>query len=125
MTWTKLNLLTLVGLGSIWVCSWQAAKTANAGCAINCADWTMTYQQGVQPFWLHIAYHGMLGEQGHRSQGHLVTGHEVTWQRRVLGAMRLVLRTLLRGEDVVVHCAHGPQMEKVVCESKCLSQSQS
>ena len=109
---TKLKLLTLgVGLGSIWVCSWEAAETANVGCAINCADFTMTYQRGVQPFWLHIAYHGMLDR--------------VTWQDRVLGAMRLVLRTLLCGEDVVVHCAAGPQMEKVVCESKCLSQIQS
>ena len=115
MTWTKLNLLTLVGLGSIWVCSKGAAETANVGCAINCADFITTYQQGVRPFWLHIAFHGKLGEQGHK----------VTWQDRVLGAMRLVLRTLLRGEDVVVHCAAGPQMEKVVCESKCLSQIQS
>ena len=109
---TRLKLLTLgVGVGSIWVCSWEAAETANVGCAINCADFTMTYQRGVQPFWLHIAYHGMLDN--------------VTWQDRVLGAMRLVLRTLLRGEDVVVHCAHGPQIERVVCESKCLSQNQS
>ena len=32
--------------------------------------------------------------------------------------LRLVLRALLRGEDVVVHGAHSPQMAKVVCESK-------
>ena len=110
---TMLKLLTLgVGLGSIWVCSWEAAQAAtNVGCAINCADFTMKYQEGVQPYWLHIAYHGKLGK--------------VTWQDRVLGAMRLVLRTLLRGADVVVHCAQGPQMEKVVCESKCLNQFQS
>ena len=109
---TKLKLLTLGrGLGSIWVCSWEAARTANVGCAINCADFTMTYQPGVVPFWLHIAYHGTLGR--------------VTWQDRVLSAIRLVLRTLLRGEDAVVHCAHGPHMEKVVCESKCLRQFQS
>ena len=109
---TLLRLLALgAGLGSVWVCSKEGAATADVGCAINCADFTMKYQEGVQPYWLHIAYHGKLGK--------------VTWQDRVLGAMRLVLRTLLRGADVVVHCAHGPQIEKVVCESKCLSQFQS
>ena len=96
---TMLKLLTLgVGLGNVWVCSWEAAGTAKVGCAINCADFTMRYQPGVEPFWLHIAYHGTMGS--------------VTWQDRVLAAMRLVLRTLLRGADVVVHCAHGSQMEK-------------
>ena len=102
----KLKLLTL-GVGSIWVCSWQAAQTANVGCAINCAGFTMTYQRGVEAFWLHIAYHGTLD----CGRG------KICWQDRVLGAIRLVLRTLLRGEDVVVHGAHGPQMAKVVCES--------
>ena len=46
---TKLKLLSL-GVGSVWVCNWQAAKTVNVGCAINCADFTMKYQQGVEPF---------------------------------------------------------------------------
>ena len=72
----------------------------------------MKYQRGVEPFWLHIAYHGKVD----CGRG------EISWQDRVLGAMRVVLRTLLRGEDVVVHCRAGPQMAKVVCESKCLSQ---
>ena len=106
-----LKLLTL-GVGSIWVCSWQAAQTLNVGCAINCADFPVKYQRGVVPFWLNIAYHGKvdcgLGE--------------FSWTDRVLGAMRVVLRTILRGEDVVIHCTCGPQMAKVVCESKCLSQ---
>ena len=106
----KLQLmgLKLLGLGSIWVCSWQAAQEASVGCAINCADFSVKYQTGVRPFWLNIAYHQTLGK--------------VAWQDRVLGAMRLVLRNVLDGEDVVIHCDHGPQMEKVVCESKCLNQ---
>ena len=108
---TKLKLLTL-GVGSVWVCSWQAAQTANVGCAINCANFTAEYQRGVEPFWLHIAYHGKVD----CGRG------EISWQDRVLGAMRVVLRTLLRGEDVVVHGGDGPQMAKVVCESKCFSQ---
>ena len=107
---TNLKLLTL-GVGSVWVCSWQTAQEANVGCAINCANFTMKYQPGVKAFWLHIAYHGKMdtGE-----------GCKISWQDRVQGAMRLVLCTLHSGKDVVIHCAHGPQMAKVVCESKCL-----
>ena len=108
---TMLKLLTL-GVGSVWVCSWQAAQEANVGCAINFADFTVKYQRGVEAFWLHITYHGTLD----CGRG------KITWQDRVLGAMRLVVRTLLHGEDVVVHCHAGPQMAKVVCESKRLSQ---
>ena len=108
---TKLKLLSL-GVGSVWVCNWQAAETVNVGCAINCADFAMKYQQGVEPFWLHIAYHGKVC----CGQG------EISWQDRVLGAMRVVLRTLLRREDVVIHGSDGPQMAKVVCENKCLGQ---
>ena len=95
-----LKLLALgAGLGCIWVCSKDGAATANVGCAINCADFTMHYQHGVKPYWLHIAYHGRLGG--------------TTWQDRVMGAMRLVLRTLLRGEDVAVHCKHGPHWKNI------------
>ena len=101
---TKLKLLTL-GKASVWVCDWEAAQTVNAGCAINCTEWE--YQGVMKSFWLHIAYHALLD----CGRG------EITWQDRVLGAIRLVLRTLLRGEDVVVHGTHGPQMAKVVCES--------
>ena len=108
---TKLKLLTL-GVGSIWVCGWEGAQTASAGCAINCADWIMDYHGRMEPFWLHIAYHGTLD----CGRG------KITWQDRVLGAMRLVVRTLLRGQDVVVHSNAGPQMATVICESKCLSQ---
>ena len=94
------KLLTLgVGLGSIWVCDeYGAANTAEVGCAINCMEEPIAYQTGVKPFWLHISYHGELGH--------------TTWQRRVLGAMRLVLKTLVEGENVAVHCRHGTQMEK-------------
>ena len=79
---TKLKLLTL-GVGSIWVCGWEGAQTVSAGCAINCADWIMDYHGRMEPFWLHIAYHGTLD----CGRG------KITWQDRVLGAMRLVVRT--------------------------------
>ena len=78
----------------------------------DCADWTVNYHRGVELFWLHIAYHGTLD----CGRG------KITWQDRVLGAMRLVVRTLLRGQDVVVHSNAGPQMATVICESKCFSQ---
>ena len=86
------------GLGSVWVCSKAGMATADMGCAINCADFTMRYQPGVKPYWLHIAYHGRLDH--------------TTWQDRVLGAMRLVLKTILGGEDAGVHCMHGPRRKK-------------
>ena len=109
---TMLRLLALgAGLGSIYVCSKEAAATADVGCAINCADFTMRYPRGVKPFWLHIAYHGRLDG--------------THWQDRVMGAMRMVLGTLLEGKDVVVHCAHGPHGKKVCSRSTCLSQLQS
>ena len=95
---TMLRLLALAGLGSVWVCSSGSAVTARVGCAINCADFTMRYQKKVRPFWLHIAYHGRLSDS--------------TWQDRVLGAIRVVLQTLLRGEDVAVHSNRGTQREK-------------
>ena len=102
---TMLKLVTLgIGLTAIWICSKQGAASADVGCAINCADFTMKYQPGVKSYWLHIAYHGRLDG--------------TTWQDRVMGAMRMVLQTLLRGEDVAVHCKHGPQMEKM-CASHC------
>ena len=92
---TKLKLLALgEGLGSIWVHSQQVVATADVGCAINCADFTMRYQSGVKPYWLHIAYHGRLDR--------------TSWLDRVMGAMRLVLQTLLEEKDVAVHCKHGP-----------------
>ena len=91
---TKLKLLALGGgLGSVWVYSKEEVATADVGCAVNCADFTMRYLRGVRPYWLHISYHGRLGG--------------TCWQDRVMGAMRLVLQTLLRGEDVAVHCKHG------------------
>ena len=71
---------------------------AQVGCAVNCADFTMEYRRGVKPYWLHIAYHGRLDH--------------TTWQDRVMGAMRMVLRTLLAGEDAAVHCKHGHHKEK-------------
>ena len=83
---TMLKLLTL-GVGSIWVCSWQAAQTVNVGCAINCADFTMMYQSGVEAFWLHIAYCGTLD----------CGWGKICWQDRVL--LHLVLHALYRGED--------------------------
>ena len=86
------------GLGDIWLCSRHRAEQADVGCAINCADFVTTYRPGVKPYWLHIAYHKPL--------------NGTSWQDRVLGAMRMVLETLLRGEDVVVHCAHGSHIKK-------------
>ena len=62
---------------------------------------TMQYRDGVRPFWLHIAYHGLLGR--------------TNWHGRVMGTMRVVLQTLLDGKDVAVHCMQGSLMEKVVC----------
>ena len=105
---TALKLLELRGgLGSVWVCSRQGAATAEAGCAINCADFVMECTPGVAPYWLNINYRGRL--DGAR------------WQGRVIGAMRMVLQTLLRGEDVAVHCAHGPHWKQYVCGVGCLS----
>ena len=93
-----LRILVLgFGLGNVLLCSRDRAAQADVGCAINCADFVMTYRPGVKPYWLHIAYHGPL--------------NGTNWQDRVLGAIRMVLETLLRGEDVVVHCAHGSQIE--------------
>ena len=93
-----LRILVLgAALGDVWLCSRDRAEQAYAGCAINCAGFVTTYRDGVKPYWLHIAYHGEL--------------NFISWQDRVLGAMRMVLETLLRGEDVVVHCEHGSQME--------------
>ena len=96
----KVKLLALgAGLGDVWICSKKAAATADVGCAINCADFTMEYQIGVKPYWLHISFHGSLDR--------------TSWQDRVMGAMRLVLQTLLRGEDVAVHCRHGPHWKNI------------
>ena len=93
-----LRILVLgAALGDVLLCSRDRAEQAYAGCAINCADFVTTYRDGVKPYWLHIAYHRQLSG--------------TSWQDRVLGAMRMVLETLLRGEDVVVHCEHGSQME--------------
>ena len=97
---TKLKLLALgAGLGSVWVYSKQEVATADVGCAINCADFTMGYEIGVKPYWLHISYHGRLDS--------------TSWQDRVMGAMRLVLQTLLRGQDVAVHCKQGPHWKNI------------
>ena len=104
---TMLKLLPLgAGLGSIWICSRQGAATAHVGCAINCANFCMQYMRGVKPFWLHIAYHGCLD------------GY--TWHTRVMAAMRMALATLLRGEDVAVHCVHGTLIGNIVCGVGCL-----
>ena len=101
MTFLKLLVLG-AGLGSVWVCSNEYVKMVDIGCAINCADFIMQYQPGVKPYWLHIAYHGRLAS----------TWQTSTWQSRVMGAMRLVLKTILGGEDAAVHCAHGHQRKK-------------
>ena len=90
-----------LGLGDVFICDRNRAAEADVGCAINCADFQMDYRPGVKPYWLHIAYHGWLDS--------------TSWQDRILGAMRTVLQTLLRGQDVVVHCAHGPQIENIMC----------
>ena len=86
------------GLGSVWLCCKSQAEQADVGCAINCADFVTQYRRGVQPYWLHIAYHGPLDF--------------TSWQDRLMGAMRILLETLLRGEDVAVHCKHGSQIGK-------------
>ena len=87
------------GLGSIWICDKRTAKTADwPGCSINCANKPVRYPRGVRPYWLHIAFHGLLDN--------------TTWQDRVLGALRLVMETLLGGQDVLVHCAQGHQIGK-------------
>ena len=97
---TKLKLLELgEGLGSVWVYSAEEVATADVGCAVNCADFTMKYQIGVKPYWLHIAYLGRLDG--------------MSWQDRVMGAMRLVFRTLLEGQDVAVHCRHSPHWKHI------------
>ena len=97
---TMLKLLALgAGLGSVWVSSWWEAETADVGCMINAADWTMTYRYAEKNFWLHVAYHGVCSDK--------------TWQDRVLCAMRLALQTLLEGKDVAVHCAQGPLWKKI------------
>ena len=91
---TMLKLLALgAGLGSVWLCSRDGAATAEVRCAVNCADFPIQYKARVRSFWLHIAYRGRLDG--------------TNWQDRVMGAMRIVLRTLLEGEDVAVHCKHG------------------
>ena len=89
------------GLGDVWICSKEGAATADVGCAVNCADFAMQYRYGVKVFWLHIAYHGRLDGS--------------SWQDRVLGALCMVLNTLLQGEDVAVHCVHGSHWKKYVC----------
>ena len=99
------------GLGCIWVCGEGGAATADVGCAINCADFTMQYRRGVKPYWLHIAYHGRLDH--------------TTWLDRVMGAIRVVLRTLLAGEDSAVHCKHGHHKEKICLRLGCFKQFQS
>ena len=103
-----MKLLALgAGLGDVWICSKEGAATADVGCAINCADFTMEYLIGVKPYWLHVSFHGYLDR--------------TSWQDRVMGAMRLVLQTLLRGEDVAVHCIHGPHWKTYVCGLGCLT----
>ena len=89
------------GLGSIWFCDEHAAKTVDwPGCVINCAHYTMKYRKGPRPYWLHISFHGQLDK--------------TKWIDRVLGALRLVMETLLRGEDSLVHCRQGHQIGKGV-----------
>ena len=97
---TMLKLLALgAGLGHIWVCSYEGAANTSFGCAINCADYVMEYPRGLQSYWLHVAYHGCC--------------RGFTWRDRVMGAMRMALKTLLEGKDVAVHCVHGPLGKKI------------
>ena len=104
---TMLKLLALsASLGCVWVCSEGGAATADVGCAINCADFTMQYRLGVKSYWLHIAYHGGLSH--------------TSWQDRVMGAMRMVLRTLLSKADAAVHCRQGHH-GKICLRSGCLT----
>ena len=89
------------GLGSIWFCDEHAAKTVDwPGCVINCTHYTVKYRKGPRPYWLHISFHGQLDK--------------TRWIDRVLGALRLVMETLLRGEDSLVHCRQGHQIGKGV-----------
>ena len=95
----RLKVLTSgAGFGSIWVTDMDGVAAAQVGCAVNCADFTMEYQDGVKVFWLHIAYHGQLGR--------------TNWHGRIMAAMSMVLQTLLEGRDVVVHCVQGPHGTK-------------
>ena len=86
------------GLGTVLVCSETGAAGADVGCAINCAYHPITYKKGVRVFWLNIPYHGEIDG--------------LTWADRVMGAMRVAMETLLKGQDVALHCIHGPRWKK-------------
>ena len=76
-----------------YVASKDGAATTHVGLAVNCADFQMTYQPGVMPYWLHISYHGAI--------------EHMTWSDRLVCAIQHVLGTLLAGKDVVIRCRHG------------------
>ena len=82
-----------LGLGKVWLSDKASAATAIVGLAVQCADFDMAYQTGVQRFWLHISYHGKI--------------EHMTWGDRVFAAICHVLQYLLDGQDVVIHCVHG------------------
>ena len=82
-----------LGLGKVWLSDRASAATAIVGLAVQCADFDMAYQTGVQRFWLHISYHGKI--------------EHMTWGDRVFAAICHVLQYLLDGQDVVIHCVHG------------------
>ena len=61
---------------------------------INCAEKATKYQRGVESYHLHSSYHGSL------------IGRK--WLDRVKHAIGLVLDALVAGNDVAIHCEHGP-----------------
>ena len=99
---TMLKILTLgADLGSVWLCCEDSAPTFDVGCMINCGNIAMQFAPAVSHYWLHIAYPGELDH--------------ISWEDRVVGAMRKAILTLLHGEDVAVYSRHGPQIGEREC----------
>ena len=92
-----LKLVTLgAGLGSAWLCCEDSAATADVGCMINCGNIAMQFAPAVSHYWLHIAYPRELDR--------------ISWEDRVVGAMRKAILALLHREDVAVYSRYGPQI---------------
>ena len=92
------------GVGRLYVGSCESAVQwagQHVGYIVNCADKSYSWHPFCVRFWLNVGYQN--------------TFRSITWEDRMITAVKLVLAALMFGEGVLLHCRQGKHRSGGFC----------
>ena len=92
------------GVGKLYVGSCESAVQwagQHVGFISNCADTSYSWHPFCVRFWLNLGYKGAV--------------QKVSWEDRMIMAVKLVLAAMMFGESVLLHCRQGKHRSGGFC----------